>query len=145
MNSAADLKAAAEKAGFEVATEADYKLGSPLGKAGTSPAVDEALYALKAGEVTKTPLKLGDSWVILGVTERKEADLTEFAKQKEQLTQTMLTGKQNQLFEDYIGAVQQRMRQEGKIKVNKEVIKELEASEPEVVAPPRPQFPMPGR
>jgi peptidyl-prolyl cis-trans isomerase D len=145
VNSVADLKAAAEKAGFEVATETDYKLGSPLGKAGTSPAVDEALYALKVGEVTKTPLKLGDNWVILGVTERKEADLTEFAKQRDQLTQTMLTGKQSQLFEDYIGAVQQRMKQEGRIKVNKEVIAELEASEPEVVAPPRPQFPMPGR
>jgi len=144
-NSVADLKAAAEKAGFEVATETDYKLGSPLGKAGTSPAIDEALYALKVGEVTKTPLKLGDSWVILGVTERKEADLTEFAKQREQLTQTMLTGKQNQLFEDYIGAVQQRMKQEGRITVNKEVIKELIASEPEDVAQPRPQFPMPGR
>jgi hypothetical protein len=94
------LKAAAEKAGLEVTTEADYKLGTPLGKGGTSPAIDEALYALKVGEVTKTPLKVGDTWVILGVTERHEADLAEFAKQREQLTQTMLTGKQSQLFED---------------------------------------------
>ena len=58
VNSATDVKAAAEKAGFEVATEEGYKLGSPLGKAGTSPALDEALYALKTGEVTKVPLKV---------------------------------------------------------------------------------------
>lgn len=146
VNSVAELKAAAEKAGFEVATETDYKLGTPLGKAGTSPAVDEALYALKVGEVTKTPLKVGDNWIIVGVTERKEADLVEFAKQREQLTRTMLNAKQSQLFEDYISAVQQRMKQEGKIKVNKDVIANLEASEPEVApAPQRPQFPMPGR
>ena len=91
VNSAADVKAAAEKAGFEVATESDYKLGAPLGKAGTSPALDEAVYALKTGEVTKSPLKVGDSWVVLGVANRHEADLAEFAKQREQLTQSMLS------------------------------------------------------
>lgn len=146
VNSAADLKAAAEKAGLEVATEADYKLGTPLGKAGTSPAIDQALYGLKTGEVTKTPLKVGDNWIILGVTERHEADLAEFATQRDQLTQTMLSGKQSQLFEDYISAVQQRMKQDGKIKVYKNVIADLEASEPEISAPPpRPQFPVPGQ
>ncbi len=146
LNSVADLKAAAEKSGFEVSTEADYKLGTPLGKAGTSPAVDEALYALKAGDVTKTPLKVGDTWIVLGITDRHDADMAEFAKQREQLTQTMLAGKQNQLFEDYISAVQQRMKQEGRIKVYKEAIADLEASEPEIApASQRPQFPMPGR
>src|SRR5207249_40234 len=36
LNSAADLKAAAEKAGFEAVTEDAFKLGSALGKAGMS-------------------------------------------------------------------------------------------------------------
>ena len=48
VKSAADLKAAGEQAGFEAKTEDDYKLGSPLGEVGTSPALDEALFALKA-------------------------------------------------------------------------------------------------
>ncbi|MBA3255885.1 MAG: SurA N-terminal domain-containing protein, partial [Pyrinomonadaceae bacterium] len=50
----ADIKAAGEKAGFEVGTEEDWKIGSVIGKAGTSPALDEVAYALKAGEITKT-------------------------------------------------------------------------------------------
>ncbi len=146
VGSAADLKAAAEKAGFEVATEAKYKLGSPLGTAGASPALDEALYALKTGEVTKSPIKVGDNFVVFGVTNRQEADLAEFAKQREQLTQTMLATKQNQIFEDYISAVQQRMKQDGKIKVYPEVLASLEESEPEVApVPQRPQFPIPTR
>lgn len=62
----AEIKAAAEKAGFEVATEEAYKLGGTLGKAGTSPALDETIYSLKTGEVAKTPLKVGDNWVVLG-------------------------------------------------------------------------------
>jgi len=144
VNSAADLKAAAEKAGLEVATADAHKLGSPLGDAGTSPALDEAVYALKNGEVTKSPLKVGDSFVVLGVTNRHEADLAEFDKQKEQLKQTMLSGKQSQIYEDYISAVQQRMKQDGKIKVYIDVLNSLEESEPEVAPqPPRPQFPIP--
>lgn len=143
LHGAADLKAAAEKAGFEVASDEGFKMGSPLGKAGTSPALDEALYALKSGEVTKTPIKVNDSYVVLGVTTRIDVDLAEFAKQKEQLTQTMLSSKQSQVYEDYITTVKQRMKQDGKIKVYSDVLTSLEDSEPEV-APQPPQFPAPG-
>jgi len=55
VSSPADIKAAAEKSGFEVGTEEAYKLGATLGKAGTSPAIDEVVFALKSGELTKTP------------------------------------------------------------------------------------------
>ncbi len=146
LNGAADVKAAVEKAGFEVATEDSYKLGTPLGSAGTSPALDEAIYPLKTGEVGKRAIKVGEAFVVLGVTNRHEADLAEFAKQKEQLTQTMLSGRQNQVYEDYLGAVQQRMKQEGKIKIYQDVVANLEDSEPEIApAPQRPQFPIPTR
>jgi peptidyl-prolyl cis-trans isomerase D len=146
INSPADLKAAAEKAGFEVATEAAYKPGASLGKVATTPAVDEALYALKSGEVTKNALKVGDDYVVLGVTNRHEADLAEFAKQRDQLTQTMLSARQNQIYEDYISAVQQRMKRDGKIKIYSDVLTSLEESEPDIApAPQRPQFPIPTR
>lgn len=148
LNSTADLKAAAEKAGFESVTEDAFKLGAALGKAGMSPALDEAVYALKNGEVTKSPIKVGDTFVVVGVTNRHEADLAEFAKQREQLTQTMLSGKQSQVYEDYISAVQQRMKHDGKIKVYDDVVASLEASEPEpevAPQPQRPQFPIPAR
>lgn len=144
LNSAADLKAAAENAGFEVETEESYKLGSALGKAGTSPALDQALYALKAGEVTKSPVKIGDTFVVFGVTKREEADLAEFATQRDQLTQSKLSARQNQVYEDYISAVQQRMKQDGKIKIYSDVLTSMEDSEPEMApAPQRPQFPIP--
>jgi peptidyl-prolyl cis-trans isomerase D len=146
VNSAADLKAAAEKAGFDAEVHEAYKLGSALGKAGTSPVLDEAVYALKNGEVTKTPLRIGDTYVVLGVTNRRDADLAEFAKQREQLTQTMLSARQNQVYEDYISAVQRRLKQEGKIKVYTDVLTSMEESEPEPeIAPQRPQFPVPTR
>ncbi|MGH9883819.1 MAG: peptidyl-prolyl cis-trans isomerase, partial [Pyrinomonadaceae bacterium] len=142
VNSAGDFKAVAEKAGFEVESDTGYKLGASLGKAGTSPALDEAIYALKTGEVTKTPVKVGDNWVVVGVNKRTEADLAEFASQRDQLTQSMVTERQNQVFEDYISAVQERMKKEGKIKIYTDVLARMEEDEPPVAAP-RPRFPVP--
>jgi peptidyl-prolyl cis-trans isomerase D len=141
-NGAGDLKAAAANTGVDVETEEGYKLGATLGKAGTSPALDEAILGLKSGEVTKTPIKVGDSWVVAGVTNRKEADLAEFASQRDQLSQSLLSERQNQVFEDYIGAVQAKMKRDGKIKIYPDVMAQLEEDEPEVV-PQRPRFPTP--
>ncbi len=143
VNSAGDIKVAAEKVGLEVTTEEDYKLGSPLGKAGTSPALDEAIYALKAGEATRTPIKVAENWVILGVTDRVEADLAAFASERPQLTNSMLSERQNQVFDDYIAAVQERMKRDGKIKIYNEVLANMEQGEPVAAPPQGPQFPFP--
>jgi peptidyl-prolyl cis-trans isomerase D len=142
INSAAEVQTAGEKAGFEVGTDGGYKLGSAMGKAGTSPALDEAVYALKTGELTKTPVKVGDNWVIVGVKSRTEADLAEFAKQRDQLTQTMVGERQNQVFDDYVAAVTQRLKQAGKIKIYTDVLNGMEEDEPVAAPAPRPQFPI---
>jgi peptidyl-prolyl cis-trans isomerase D len=142
---AADLKAAAEKAGLEGETQEAYKVGSALGKAGTSPALDEAVFALKEGEVTKAPIKVGDHLVIVGATKRKEADLAEFAKQREQLTQSALRTRQDQVYGDYLAAAVERLKQAGKVKVYKEVLDGLEEDEPAPTMPQRPRLPPRGQ
>lgn len=141
--SPADLKAAAERAGLEAKELPDYKLGDPLGDAGTSPAIDDAIYALQAGQVGKTPVKVGDGWVILGVTKRDEADLTKFAAQRAQLMQTALSERRNQIFDDYVNAIQARMQNEGKIKIYEEILARLAESDP--AAGQRPRIPIPGQ
>jgi peptidyl-prolyl cis-trans isomerase D len=138
----ADVKSAGEKAGFEVGTEEDWKIGSVIGKAGTSPSLDEAAYALKAGEITKTPIKVGDNWVILGATNRVDADLAAFASRRPQMTQTLLTQRQTQVWDDYVTKVQEEMKRAGKIKIYKDVLTSLEEDEPAAGAP-QPRFPMP--
>lgn len=144
-NTAADLKAAAEKAGFEVKTEEAYKNGRSLEKMAPSPALDQAISALKEGELTKTPIKVGDNWIIVGVTKRKEADLAEFAKQREQLTETELRSRQDQVYGDYVSAAVRRMKDSGKVKIYKDVLDNMEEEEPQVAAPApqRRSFPIP--
>jgi peptidyl-prolyl cis-trans isomerase D len=138
-----DLKAAAAKLGLEAKAEANYKLSTPLGEAGSSVLLDDPLYAAKVGEVVQTPVSLNDNFIVLGVTKRTEADLTEFAKQRESLMANATTERRNQIFEDYLASVRTRMEREGKIKVNKDVLASFQSEEEPVAAPPRrPQLPV---
>ncbi len=133
---AAGLKAAAEKHGLEAKTSDNYKLGSPLDTSGANPiggnmgATDDAVYALKDGEVTKSPIKTGETWMVIGVTKRTDADTKEFEKQRETLTQTMLDTRRNQVFDDYITNVQASMARQGKIKINSDVLAKMAAEAP---------------
>ena len=54
----------------------------------------------------------------------------------------MLSDRQNQVFSDYVAAVQDRMKRDGKIKIYDDVLLSLEADEP-VAAPPQPRIPLP--
>jgi peptidyl-prolyl cis-trans isomerase D len=139
-----DLKAGAAKLGLEAKAEANYKLATPLGEAGSSSLLDEPLYAAKAGEVLKTPVFLNQNYIVIGVNTRTEADLTEFAKQRESLMQSALTERKDQVFGDYLTAVQGRMEQDGKIKIYKDVLAGMQDEEaPEAQPQRRPPLQLP--
>jgi peptidyl-prolyl cis-trans isomerase D len=124
------IKAAGEKEGYEAGTEESFKLGSSLGKAGTSTALDDLIYSLKPGEFSKTPIKVEDHWVIVGVTKRYDADMGGLAAQRDTLKQSMMSERQDQVFDDYVAGVQQRMKQDGRIKIYNDVLAQLEEDEP---------------
>src|SRR5690349_2276208 len=115
LTSADGIKAAGEKEGYDAGTEESFKLGSSLGKAGSSTALDDLIYGLKAGEYSKTPIKVEDKWVIVGVTKRYDADMSGLAAQRDTLKQSMMSERQDQVFEDYVVGVKQRMKQVGRI------------------------------
>jgi peptidyl-prolyl cis-trans isomerase D len=130
------LKAAAERLGLKADPVPSYKLGTPLPSSGVSPAADEAINKLKAGEIAKTPVKVGDAWVVVGVTKRTDADLAEFAKQRDTLSETALNERRDQIFSDHIEAAQARYDREGKVKIYDDVLARLEASQPSAAPPP---------
>jgi peptidyl-prolyl cis-trans isomerase D len=137
------IKAAGEKEGFDSGLEEGFKLGSSLGKAGISTALDDLIYSLKPGEFSRTPLRVEDKWVIVGVTNKTDPDMSGLFSQRDTLKQSMVSERQDQVFEDYIAGVQQRMKQDGKIKIYPEVLAQLEESEPaaEPGLPPGFNFP----
>jgi peptidyl-prolyl cis-trans isomerase D len=123
------IKAAGEKEGYESGLEEGFKLGSSLGKAGSSTALDDLIYSLKQGELSKTPIKVDDKWVIVGVVKKHDADQAGFAGQRDTLRQSLVSERQNQVFEDYIAGVTQRMKQSGKIEIYQDVLAQLDQSE----------------
>jgi peptidyl-prolyl cis-trans isomerase D len=127
------LKAAGEKEGLDSGLEEGSKTGSSLGKAGTSTELDDLIYKLKPGEMVKAPVKVDDKWVIAGVVKRNEANLADFAKQRDTLKSSMISERQSQVFEDYIMAVQQKMKNDGRIKIYEDVLDALpEEEEPQI-------------
>jgi peptidyl-prolyl cis-trans isomerase D len=129
--SAANLAAAAQSKGLKAQESKSFILGSPLGQGAagaTSETLEDAIYNLRAGEVTKTPVKVGDSWYIVGVTNRTEANLEDFAKQRDQLVETMLLQKRGQVFSDYLADIRRRMEADGKIKIYKDALDKLGAT-----------------
>lgn len=127
------LKAAAERAGLKAEDEEAFKLGRPLGTAGADAALDAAIFALKAGEVTKTPVKVGDKWVVVAVRARKDADPAEFDKQRATLTETALSERRNQVFDDFLVEARRRLDGEGKIEIFRDALAQVEEAEPAAV------------
>lgn len=128
------VKAAGQKEGFESGVVEKFKLGQPLPQT-ASPALDDAIFAMNNGELSKTPIKVGDDWVIFGVIKKYDADLSEFAKQRDQVRQTLLNERQSQVYEDYITAANQRMKRDGKIKIYDDVLNSIEIEEEPAAVP----------
>ena len=130
ITSADGIKAAGEKEGFDAAVQENFKLEGSLEKAGASAALDQVIYGLKSGEFSKTPIKIDDKWVIVGVTKKNDADMTGLPAQRDSMKQSMITDRQSQVFEDYVAGVQLRMKQAGDIKIYEKVLAQLDQSEP---------------
>ena len=137
----ADLKAAAQKYGLEAKAEANYKIGTALADLGSSTILDQPLDKAKAGEVISSPIFLNENYLVIGVTKRTEADMAEFTKQRDTLMETAQSDRKNQVFEDYLAGVQQRMKQDGDIKVYAEVLAQYQEAQPDIDLPTRPQIP----
>jgi peptidyl-prolyl cis-trans isomerase D len=120
-----------------------FTIGSPLGEgpsATTNEDLENAIYALKEGEVTKTPVKIGEDYYIVGVTKREEASMDEFAKQRTTLMEQKLNAKRGEVFSDYLASTKQRMETAGQITIYNDVVAKIDAND---VATPSamPQFP----
>ena len=125
--SANNLSAAAQAAGLKAKEAKTFILGSPLGEgpsAATSEELENAIYNLKTGGVTK-PVKIGDDWFVVGMNSREEANMEDFSKQRDQLIQTKLAEKRGQVFQDYLAAQKLEMEADGKIKIYQDALAKI--------------------
>ena len=125
-----DVKAAGEREGFDSGFEEGYKRESTLGKAGSSDVLDDAIFNLKEGEFSKTPIRVDNKWVIVGIVKRDNANMATFSAERDRIKQTMLRDRQAQVFQDFLARAEERMKREGKITIYEKVLAQMEAAEP---------------
>lgn len=135
---AAGLAAAAAAKGMTAKEQKSFILGSPLGEgpsAGTSQQLEDTVYALKAGEVAKTPIMVGDNWYIVGASSRTDANMADFANQRTNLLEQKLSARRAEVFSDYLAAVRQKLEASGSIKIYKNVLAQIDAQNAEPAIP----------
>lgn len=131
--SADALAAAATAKGMKAKDQKAFIIGSPLGdgpSASTSEELEDAVYAMKSGDVTKTPIKIGENWYVVGVTKRDDANTADFAKQRSSLLEQMLSKKRTAVFSDYLAATKKRLQDSGAIVIYKDVLAKTDEPAP---------------
>lgn len=73
-------------------------------------------FSLKAGQLGPA-LNLGANWAVYEVVERQDANLADFDKQKREITDTLLKQKRDLAFEAFRTSLDERLKQEGKLKM----------------------------
>jgi peptidyl-prolyl cis-trans isomerase D len=105
----------------------DPKTSDPLARDGSIPGAASgkqlsAAFSLRAGDIA-TPLSLGQNWLVYRVADKTEANPADFEKLKTQLTKELLDSKRNLAFEAFRTALDDRLKQEGKVKLMPEKLK----------------------
>jgi len=116
-----NFDAAAKSLGLEAKiSEAFARNGNIAGAASGKQLA--AAFQMKTGDVG-LPLSLGANWLVYRVAEKQEPNPADFEKQKKEITEQVLQNKRSLAFEAFRTSLENRLKQEGKLKLMPERLK----------------------
>jgi peptidyl-prolyl cis-trans isomerase D len=118
--------AAAKALGLEPKTSDTLARDGSIAGAASGKQLGPA-FNLKAGGVG-APLNLGQNWLVYRVAEKEEPNPADFDKQKKELTEAVLQSKRSLAFEAFRTVLEDRLKQEGKLKLMPEKLKAFGSS-----------------
>jgi len=107
--------AAAKALGLDPKTSDSFARNGSVANLGSGKQLAPA-FALKIGQVGPA-LSLGSNWAVYQVVERQEANPADFDKQKKEITDTLLKQKRELAFSAFQTSLNDRLKQEGKLKL----------------------------
>lgn len=120
-----DLAKAAKALGLEAKTSDLFsRTGSVTDLGGAAQLAPT--FSLTAGQ-TSDAVSLGANWAVYRVLERQQANPADLAKQQQDIQQQLLDARRTMAFEAFRTALDTRMRQQGKLKLNAENLKRITA------------------
>jgi len=85
-------------------------------------------FTLKPGEISG-PIMAGSNAAVLSILEKQEPMEQDFTAKKDQIRDSLLRNKQQDLFGLFLVNLRQQMEKSGKIKVNEQEVKSLTKSQ----------------
>jgi peptidyl-prolyl cis-trans isomerase D len=122
-----DLKRAAKELGATLKTSDFVGPDGQVPDIGAMSGGASVAFDLKPGEISG-PISAGASGttgVVIGVLEKQAPPQQDFASKKDELRESLLQNKQQELFAVFVSNLRQQMQKEGKIRMNEDELKKL--------------------
>jgi peptidyl-prolyl cis-trans isomerase D len=118
-----DLAKAAKALGLEAKTSDLFSRTGSVSDLGGAAQLGPA-FTLSVGQTTDA-VSLGVNWAVYRVLERQEANPADLAKQQQDIQQQVLNARRTMAFEAFRTALDNRTKQEGKLKLNAENLRRM--------------------
>jgi len=117
------LDKAAKSLGLDVKTSDSFSRTGSIPDVGTGKQVSDA-FTMGVGQVSK-PVQSGSNWLVYSVVSHELPNPDDIVKQSPDIQQTLLQTKQDAAFDAFRTALEDRLRSEGKLNINADVLKRL--------------------
>ena len=112
---------AAKSLGLDAKTSEDFSRAASVPNVGSGKQLSAA-FKMKVGDVS-APVSLGTNWVVYRLASKTEANMADLEKQKKELTEQVLNEKRGLAYEAFRSGLEERLKQEGKLKLMPEKMK----------------------
>jgi len=123
----AELEKLAKAEKLELKQQDDFKAGSIPTDLERSEQLEGFAFNTSAGQVAQQAIKVGEKFIVLGVKERKAADLTKLAQEQDDKRKQLLDQRRTQFFQAYMEALKDKWAAEGRIIVYQNVFNTVAA------------------
>lgn len=122
--SAHDLKKAAKELGATVKTSDLVAPDGQVPDIGALSGPAAAIFTLKPGDIS-APITAGGNGIVAQLLDKQVPSDQEFAQKKDQVRQSLLEAKQNEMFQLFVSNLRRDMEKSNRIKINQEEMKNL--------------------
>ncbi len=124
-----DLKKAAKELGATMKTSDLVLPDGQVPDIGSMTGGGSVAFTMKPGDISG-PIDNGNTGVVLAVTDKQEPTDQDFATKRDQIRDSLLQKKQDDLFALFVGNLKDQMQNSGKIKINDDEMKQLTRGAP---------------
>lgn len=119
-----DLQKAAKQLGATLKTSDFVKPDGQVPDIGSMTGPAAAAFTMKPGDISG-PINSGTTGAVLEILEKQAPSQDEFAQQRDQIRDSLIQQKQEELFGVFVSNLRTQLEKSGKIKVNQEELKGL--------------------